>query len=127
MKDLLSEMAAGIEGLRLLTVLDSDCMVLASWEAPENTASPDALGVFVQQIKNTISTFKRSANGFSKVDDIVLGTPASYMMLKPICNGSCFIVADAGRAVSLGSIRAAFQSFTPRLEQTIPGYEEIVS
>jgi hypothetical protein len=127
MRDLLSEMAAGIEGLRLLTVVDSDCMVLASWEAPENTASPDALGVFVQQVKSSINTFKKSANGASKLDDIVLGTPSSYMMLKPICDGYCFIVADAGRTVSLGSIRAAFTSFTSRLEQAIPGYQEIVS
>jgi len=127
MNDLLSEMASGLEGIRLITVTDSDCMVLASWEAPDNEVSPEALGEFVQQIKNTISTFKKSANGFSKLDDIVLGTPVSYMMLKPICNGSCFIVADAGRTVSLGSIRAAFTSFAPRLEQAIPGYEAIVS
>lgn len=127
MKDILSEMASGLEGIRLLTVTDSDCMVLASWEAPDNKISPEALGEFVQQIKNTISTFKQSANGFSKLDDIVLGTSLSYMMLKPICNGSCFIVADAPRTVSLGSIRAAFTSFASRLEQAIPGYEVIAS
>jgi hypothetical protein len=127
MKDILSEVASGLEGIRLLTVTDSDCMVLASWEAPDNKVSPDGLGEFVQRVKDTISTFKQSANGFSKLDDIVLGTSLSYMMLKPICNGTCFIVADAPRNMSLGSIRAAFNSFAPRLEQAIPGYEAVAS
>lgn len=123
MKDILSEMANKLDGIRLLTVTDSDCMVLASWESPENKLSPEALGVFVQQIKSMISTFKQSANGFSKLDDVVLGVSLSYMMLKPICNGTCFIVADAPSTVSLGSIRKAFTIFAPRLEQSIPGNE----
>jgi hypothetical protein len=125
MKDLLLEMAGKLEGIRLLTVTDSDCMVLASWESPENRLSPESLGEFIQQIKSTISAFKQSADGFSKLDDIVLGTSLSYMMLKPICHGTCFIVADAPRNVSLGSIRAAFTSFAPKLEQAIPGYAPI--
>ena len=125
MKDILSQMASGLEGVRLLTVTDSDCMVLASWESPDNKVSPEALGEYIQQIKYTISTFKQSANGFSKLDDVILGTPLSYMMLKPIFNGACFIVVDATRTVSLGAIRTAFTSFAPRLEQTIPGHEPI--
>ena len=127
MKDILSQMASGLEGVRLLTVTDSDCMVLASWESPENKVSPSALGEYIQQIKYTISTFKQSANGFSKLDDIVLGTSLSYMMLKPICNGACFVVADAPRTASLGSIRTAFTNYADRLEQAIPGREPIAS
>ena len=125
MSDILSEMAGGITGIRLLTVADNDGMVLASWESPDNKVSPEALGEYIQQIKYTISTFKQSANGFSKLDDVILGTPFSYMMLKPIFNGACFIVVDATRTVSLGAIRTAFTSFAPRLEQTIPGHELI--
>jgi len=127
MKDILSQMASGLEGVRLLTVTDSDCMVLASWESPENKASPEALGEYIQQIKYTISTFKQSANGFSKLDDIVLGTSLSYMMIKPICNGACFLVVDAPRTASLGSIRTAFTNYADRLEQAIPGREPIAS
>jgi predicted regulator of Ras-like GTPase activity (Roadblock/LC7/MglB family) len=123
MKDILSEMAGNLEGIRMLAVTDTDCMVLASWESPDNKVSPEALGAFIQQIKSTIDTFKQSANGFSKLDDIVLGTSLSYMMLKPICREACFIVADAPRNVSLGSIRATLASFVPKLEQTVPGYE----
>lgn len=125
MKDVLAEMASGLAGIRLLTVADNDGMVLASWESPDNKVSPEALGEFIQQIKYTISTFKQSANGCSKLDDVVLGTSLSYMMLKPICNGACFIVVDATRTVSLGAIRTAFTSFAPRLEQAIPGHEPI--
>ncbi len=127
MNEILAQMAAQLDGVRLLTVTDSDCMVLASWESPDSQVSPDALGEFVQQIKYTISTFKQSANGLSKLDDIVVGTPVSYMIIKPICNGSCFVVVDSPRTVSLGAIRAAFISFTSRLEQAIPGYEPVAS
>jgi predicted regulator of Ras-like GTPase activity (Roadblock/LC7/MglB family) len=125
MKDLLYEMASKLEGIRMLAVTDTDCMVLASWESPDNKLPPEALGEFIQQIKTTISTFKKSADGFSKLDDMVLGTSLSYIMLKSICHGTCFVVADAPRNISLGSIRAAFNSFAPRLEQAIPGYEPI--
>jgi len=123
MQDILSEMASGLTGIRLLTVTDNDCMVLASWESPENKVSPEALGEFIQQINRTINTFKQSANGFSKLNDVILGTPFSYMMIKPICNGACFVVADAPKAASLGSIRTAFTNFASKLEQAIPGRE----
>ena len=125
--DILSTIANGLDGIRLLAVMDSDCMLLASWESPDNKIAPEALGGFIQQIKNTIIAFKQSANGFSKLDDIVVGTPSSYVMLKPICNGSCFIVAEAPKAVSLGSIRTAFTGSASRLEQAIPGYEIVAS
>jgi predicted regulator of Ras-like GTPase activity (Roadblock/LC7/MglB family) len=125
MSDVVSEMASGLEGIRLLAVMDSDCMVLAHWESPDNEVSPEALGEFIQQVKYAMSTFRPSSDGSSKLDDIVLGTSLGYMMLKPICSGDCFIVADAQRNVSLGSIRAAFTSFASRLEQAIPGHEPI--
>jgi hypothetical protein len=123
MQGILSEMASRLEGIRLLTVADSDCMVLASWESPDNRVSPEALGEFIQQIKSMISTFKHPANGSSKLDDVVLGNSLRYMILKPICNGTCFIVADAPRTVSLGSIRNTLTIFAPQLEQSIPGRE----
>ena len=118
-------MASGLTGIRLLTVTDNDCMVLASWESPENKVSPEALGEFIQQINHTINTFKQSANGFSKLDDVILGTSISYMMIKPICNGACFVVAEAPRTASLGSIRTAFTNFASKLELSIPGREPI--
>jgi hypothetical protein len=125
MKDILSEIAGQLDGVLLLTVMDTDCMALASWESPDNKVSPEVLGEFIQQIKSVISTFKQSANGVSKLDDVVLGTPLGYMMLMPICNGTCFIVVNTPRTVSLGSIRTACHNYAPRLEQAIPGYEPI--
>jgi predicted regulator of Ras-like GTPase activity (Roadblock/LC7/MglB family) len=123
MQDILSEMASGLTGIRLITVTDRDCMVLASWESPENKLSPEALGEFIQKVNDTVEKFKQSANGFSKLDDVILGTSFSYMMIKPICNGACFVVADAPRTASLGAIRTAFTNFASKLEQAIPGRE----
>lgn len=125
MKDILSEIASKLDGIGLLAVMDSDCMVLASWESPENKVSPESLGDFIQQIKSVISTFKQSANGLSKLNDIILGTSLSYMMLMPICNGTCFVVVSTPRTASLGSIRTACNNYVPTLEQAIPGYESV--
>lgn len=123
MKDILSEIASGLAGIRLLTVTDSDCMVLASWESPENKLSPEALGEFIQQINRIVDKFKEPSNGLSKLDDVVLGTSSGYMMIKPISNGSCFVVADVPRNVSLGLIRTAFANSVSRLEKAMPGHQ----
>jgi len=122
-KDIVSEMANGLEGIRLITLLDSDSMMLTSWESPENNVSPEALGRFIQQINSTINTFKQRDTGTTKLDDLILSTYSGYILLKPICNGACFIVVDVPRNVSLGSIRAACINYAPRLEQAVPGYE----
>jgi len=122
-KDIVSEMASGLGGIRLITIVDSDSIVLASWESPENKISPEALGSFIQQINSTINTFKQPNTEATKLDDLILSTYSGYILLKPICNGACFVVVDAPRAVSLGSIRTACVQYAPRLEQAVPGYE----
>lgn len=116
-------MASGLVGIRLLTVTDKDCMVLAFWESSDNRVSPEALGEFIQQINHTINTFKQSSSGSSQLNDVILGMSLSYMMIKPICKGACFLVADVPKTMSLGSVRTAFSIFAPRLEQAIPGQE----
>jgi len=123
MKDILLEMAGGLKGIRLITILDIDSMVLASWESPDNNLSPEGLGGFVQQVNSTIKSFKRSANGFNRLNDVILNTSLGYMLLKPICNGACFIVVDAPRTASLGEIRMTCNNYAPLLEQAIPGNE----
>jgi len=124
-KDIVSEMANGLEGIRLITLLDRDSIVLTSWESPENNVSPEELGRFIQQINSTIKTLKQSDTGATKLDDLILSTYSGYILLKPICKGACFIVVDAPRAVSLGSIRTACIKYAPRLEQAVPGYEPL--
>jgi predicted regulator of Ras-like GTPase activity (Roadblock/LC7/MglB family) len=124
-KDIISEMASDLAGIRLITLLDSDSMMLASWESPENQVLPEALGQFIQQINSTINTFKKSDTGATKLDDLILSTSSGYILLKPICNGACFVVVDTPRTVSLGSIRTACIKYTPRLEQAVPGYEPL--
>lgn len=124
-KDIISEMASDLAGIRLITLLDSDSMMLASWESPENQVSPEALGGFIQQINSTINTFKKSDTGATKLDDLILSTSSGYILLKPICNGACFVVVDTPRTVSLGSIRTACIKYATRLEQAVPGYEPL--
>ena len=124
-KDIVSEMASGLDGIRLITLLDSDSMMLTSWEAPENNVSPEELGVFIQQIKSTINKLQQSDTGATKLDDLILSTNSGFILLKPICNGACFVVVDAPRNVSLGSIRTACIKYAPRLEQAVPGYEPL--
>ena len=125
-KDIVSEMADGLQGIRLITLLDSDSIMLTSWESPENNVSPEELGGFIQQINNTINTLKQSDTGATKLDDLILSTYSGYILLKPICNGACFIVVDTPRTVSLGSIRNACIKYAPRLEQAVPGYEPLL-
>ena len=116
-------MAAGLTGIRLITIVDIDCMMLAAWESPDNNLSPEGLGGFIQRTNGTINAFKQSATGSTRLNDVILNTPSGYVLLKPICNGTCFIVADTPRSMSLGSIRSACNNYTPRLEQAMPGYE----
>jgi len=125
MQDILSEMAARLTGIRLITIVDLDSMMLASWESPDNNLSPEGLGIFIQQIKSTINAFKQSSNGSTRLGDVILNTPSGYMLLKPICNGACFLAVDAPGAVSLGSVRTACNNYTPRLEAALPGYEPL--
>lgn len=125
LKDIVSEMASGLAGIRLITLLDSDGMMLTSWESPENSVLPEELARFIQQINSTINTFKKSDTGTTKLDDLILNTNSGYILLKPICNGACFVVVDTPRTVSLGSIRTVCIRYAPRLEQAVPGYEPL--
>ena len=121
-KDIVSEMASWLAGIRLIAIVDSDSIVLTHWESPENTVSPEAMGGFIQQINSTINTFKQSDTGATKLDDFILSTNSGYILFKPICNGACFVVVDTPRTVSLGSIRTICINYAPRLEQAVPGY-----
>ncbi len=123
MKDVVSEMARTVAGIWMVTLVDSDCMVLASWQAPDNKVSPEALGGFIQIFTNTMNIFKQSPVGFSKFDDIIFSTTVLHQVIKPIADGACFIVVSAPRSVPLGMIRTACNTWAPKLEQTLPGRE----
>ncbi len=123
MKDILSEMARGLLGTWVVMVADSDGMVLSSWESPDNRINPEALGGFIQIINATITQFRASAVGFTKLDDVTFATPFTYMIAKPIAEGACFLFVSAPKTVPLGMIRMACTNFGPRLEQALPGRE----
>jgi hypothetical protein len=102
-------------------VADSDGMVLSSWESPENRVSPESFGGFIQIINGSINAFKQSTVGFTKLDDVTYATPFTYMLAKPIADGSCFLFVSSPKSVPLGMIRMACANYAPRLEQALPG------
>ena len=123
MKDILSEMARAVGGLWMATLIDSDSMVLATWQSPDNKVSPEALGGFMQIFNNAVTIFKASPLGFSRFEDIIFSTTNLHQVIKPIAEASCFLVVCAPRNVPLGMIRTACTNFAPRLEQALPGRE----
>jgi len=122
MRDILSEIARGLQGTWVVMVADNDGMVLASWESPDNRVPPETFGGFIQIINGAINAFKQSTVGFTKLDDVIFSTPFTYMLSKPIADGSCFLFVSAPKSVPLGMIRMACNNFAPRLEQALPGH-----
>jgi predicted regulator of Ras-like GTPase activity (Roadblock/LC7/MglB family) len=122
MKDILAEMARGLNGAWVVMVADSDGMILSSWESSDNKINPEAFGGFIQIINATITQFKASAVGFTKLDDVTFATPFTYMIAKPIADGACFLFVSAPKSVPLGMIRMSCTNFAPRLENALPGH-----
>ena len=125
MKDILSDMARGLAGTWVVMVADRDGMVLSSWESADNRVSPEAFGGFIQIINGAINAFKSSAVGFTKLDDVTFATPFTYMIAKPIADGTCFLFVSAPKTVPLGMIRMACTNFAPRLELSLPGRQPL--
>ena len=124
MKDVVAQMARSVAGIWMVTLVDSDCMVLASWQSPDNKVSPESLGGFIQIFTNTMNIFKQQTPvGFTRFDDIIFSTTVLHQMIKPIADANCFIVVSAPRSVPLGMIRTAIANYAPKLEQTLPGRE----
>jgi len=124
MQEILSEMAGGLPGTWVIIVADNDGMLLSYWASPDNKLPPEMLGGFIQTINDAIDAFKQSATGFGKLDDVIYSTAFSYQVIKPIADGSCFMVVNAPKTVPLGMIRMACNNYTPRLEQSLPGQEQ---
>lgn len=131
-KDILTQMAKGLVGPGelggpwVVMVADSDGIVLSAWESQDNKISPETFGGFIQIINYANNAFKSSsAVGFTKIDDITVATPFTYMIVKPIAGGACFIFVSAPKSVPLGMIRIALANYAPRLELALPGNEVI--
>ena len=123
MKDIVSEMARAIAGIWMVTLIDSDSMVLASWQSADNKVSPEGLGGFMQIFNNAVTIFKQSPLGFSSFEDIIFSTTNIHQVIRPIAEASCFLVVCAPRNVPLGMIRTACNNFAPRMEAALPGRE----
>jgi predicted regulator of Ras-like GTPase activity (Roadblock/LC7/MglB family) len=125
MTDMVAEMAAGLTGIWMVTIVDGDGMVLVSWQAPDNKVSPEALGSFIHILNRTVTLAKQTPIGFSSMDDIIFSTTQLHQVIKPLVGGACFLIVSAPRSVPLGMIRMACTSFAPRLEQSLPGQEPL--
>jgi predicted regulator of Ras-like GTPase activity (Roadblock/LC7/MglB family) len=123
MKDVLSEMAGELAGVWVVIVADNDGMLLSSWSSPDNKLPPEMLGGFIQTINSSIDAFKHSTVGFGHLDDVIFSTGFSYLLIRPIAEGQCFMVVNAPKKVPLGMIRMVATNYTPRLEQALPGRE----
>jgi predicted regulator of Ras-like GTPase activity (Roadblock/LC7/MglB family) len=121
MNDVVSEMARTVNGLWMITLIDSDSMVLATWQSPDNKVSPEALGGFMQIFNNAVTIFKQSPVGFSRFEDVIFSTTNIHQVIRPIAEANCFVVVSAPRSVPLGMIRAMCANFVAKLEQALPG------
>ena len=124
-KDVISEMSKAVAGLWMTALIDSDSMVIASWQSPDNKVTPEALGGFMQIFNNAVNIFKASPLGFSRFEDIIFSTTTIHQIIKPIAEASCFLVVSAPRNVPLGMIRTACANYAPKLEQALPGREPL--
>jgi predicted regulator of Ras-like GTPase activity (Roadblock/LC7/MglB family) len=125
MNEIVSQMARTVTGLWMVTLIDSDSMVLATWQSPDNKVSPEALGGFMQIFNNSMVIFKQSPVGFSKFEDVIFSTTVLHQIIKPVAEGSCFVVVSAPRSVPLGMIRSMLNSFVTKLEQALPGRQPL--
>ena len=125
MNDVVSEMARQVNGIWMVTLIDSDSMVLASWQSADNRVSPEALGGFMQIFNSAVAIFKQSPVGFSRFEDVIFSATNLHQVIKPVAEGSCFLVVSAPRTVPLGMIRAMLNNFVPKLEQTLPGRQSL--
>ena len=123
MNEILAEMASGLSGIWVIIVADYDGILLSSWASPENKLPPEMMGGFVQTINEAIAAFKQSTTEFGKLDDVIFTMGFSSIVIKPIADGSCFMVVNAPKEVPLGMIRMACNNYAPRLEQALPGQE----
>lgn len=123
MKEILTEMTGSLAGTWAIIVADNDGMLLSSWTSPDNKLPPEMLGGFIQTINGAIDAFKRSTEGFGKLDDIIYSLGFSYIVIKPIADGACFIVFNAPKSVPLGMILTSAKIYAPKLEQSLPGHE----
>lgn len=121
MKELLTEMAAGLSGTWQIVLADNDGMLLSYWAAPENKLPPEMLGGFIQTINEAIEAFKQSTTGFGKLDDVIFTMGFSSIVIKPMADGACFMVINSPKSVPLGMIRMSCNNYAPKIEMALPG------
>jgi len=130
LNDVLGAMGQQLRGVWVLAIVDRDGMLIASWEAPGNKLNPELLaGQFVLAVENlgkTIGQWGAELEASIGVpmftlEDLIMTTTFSYLMIRPISNGSCYLVIDSSKDVPLGMLRLAATKYIPNLEKCLPG------
>ena len=127
---LLDAMGRQLEKAWVLGVADNDGMLIASWQLPDNKMSPEFFAGHAIRLIRTLGSLFTDAGQemvsgfgglFSGLEDVVLTTAFSYLMVRPMCNGSCYLLMDAPKEVPLGMLRLTAKTFLPKLEKCLPG------
>ena len=130
LNDVLSEMGQQLRGVWVLAVVDRDGMLIASWEAPDNMLPAELLaGQFVLAVENLGKTIGQwgaeleSSIGIQAfaLEDLVMTTAFSYLMIRPMSNNTCYLVIDSSKDVQLGMLRLSATKYIPKLEASLPG------
>lgn len=126
---LLAAMGKQIDKAWILGITDNDGMLIAAWQAPDNRLNPEMFAANTLRVVRILSNVfneggqEISAGGgiLSGLEDIILATSFSYIMVRPISKGACYLVIDASKEVPLGIIRLTATTYIPKLEKCLPG------
>ena len=97
-------MGQQLRGVWVLAVVDRDGMLIAFWEAPGNKLNPEFLaGQFVLAVEHLGKTIGQwgaeleASIGIQmfSLEDLIMTTTFSYLMIRPISNNSCYLVIDS--------------------------------
>ncbi|MBM3153939.1 MAG: hypothetical protein FJ008_01235 [Chloroflexi bacterium] len=128
--ELLGGMGKQLGKAWVMGIADNDGMLIASWQSPENLLNPEFLaGHGVRLIRSLGSLFtdvgQDTTSGMGGIiaglEDVVLTTGFSYIMVRPMCNNSCYLFMDVSKEVPLGLLRLTAASYIPKLEKCLPG------
>lgn len=128
--EILSDMGRKLDGAWTLAVSDNDGMLIAARQSSDNKLNPEMFaGQFSRMLRDAdtmfteISTEIPPAAGSNRItlDDIFLTTNSSYVMVRPMCKSSCYLLIDSSKRVPLGLLRLTASNYVPKLEKCLAG------
>jgi predicted regulator of Ras-like GTPase activity (Roadblock/LC7/MglB family) len=129
LEGLLAAMGKQLDKAWILGIADNDGMLLASWQSPDNRLNPEYFAANTIRLIRTLNTLftemgqdiTAAGGTLSGLEDIMLSSTFSYMVIRPISKGACYLLIDASREIPLGLLRLTASTFIPKLEKCLPG------